>query len=114
MTTANLNQRHYSQRERFVVFWGPAVVLGLGGVLPLLVAQVGADDEDLHERTEDPLSLPTQVVGSHHCERRREEGVERAAGLFRPFEILDWTLRRSPNIPPLLPLTVTLCSPVLG
>lgn len=56
----------YSQSERFVVFGGPAVVLGLGGVLPLLVAEVGADNEDLHKRTKYPLSLPTQVVGSHH------------------------------------------------
>lgn len=80
--TANRSQRLYSQRERLVVFGGPAVVLGLGGVLPLLVAQVGADDEDLHERTENPLSLPTQVVGGHHCERRREERVERADGFF--------------------------------
>lgn len=56
----------YLQGEGFVVFGGPAVVLGLGGVLSLLVAQMWADDVDLHEGPEDPLRLPPQVIGSHH------------------------------------------------
>lgn len=54
------------QSERLVVFRSPAVVLGLGGVLPLFVAQMRADDVDLHERAEYSLCLPSQVVSSHH------------------------------------------------
>lgn len=38
-------------------------------MFPLLVTEVGTDDVDLHEGTEDPLGLPLNVIGSHHWER---------------------------------------------
>ncbi len=56
----------HSQSEGFIVFGGPAVVLGLGGVLPLLVAEVRPDDVDLDKRAENSLRLPSQVIGCHH------------------------------------------------
>lgn len=52
--------------EGLCEFRGPAVVLGLGGELPLLVAEVRSDDVDLHEGSEYALSLPAQVIGCHH------------------------------------------------
>lgn len=66
----------HSQGEGFVVFGRPAVVLGFGGVLALLVAEVRADDEHFHKRTEYPLRLPPQVVGGHHChDGKKRTGV---------------------------------------
>lgn len=55
----------YSLLEVLAKLWGPAVVFGLGGKLPLLVTEVRADDIDLHKGPE-ALSLPLQLVGSHH------------------------------------------------
>ena len=66
-------QHYHSQSEGFIVFRSPAVVLRLGGVLPLLVAEVRADDVDLHERPEYSLCLPPQVIGSHHWGSRKKE-----------------------------------------
>lgn len=60
------SRHYYSQSESFVVFGSPAVVLRLGGILPLLVAEVRANDVDLHKWPEYPLRLPPQVIGSHH------------------------------------------------
>lgn len=62
----NHYQDNYSQSEGFIVFGSPAVVLRLGGVLPLLVAEVRADDVDLNKWPEYSLRLPPQVIGSHH------------------------------------------------
>lgn len=42
-----------SQSESFIIFWSPAVVLGLGGILPLLVAKERTDDVDFNEGPED-------------------------------------------------------------
>lgn len=42
-----------SQSESFIIFGSPAVVLGLGGILPLLVTEEGADDVDFNEGPED-------------------------------------------------------------
>lgn len=49
----------HSQCKGLVVFWSPAVVLGLGGVLSLLIAEMRANDVDLHEGPENSRSLPT-------------------------------------------------------
>lgn len=55
----------YLLLEALAKLWGPAVVLGLGGKLPLLVTQMRANDVDLHKWPE-ALCFPLQVVGSHH------------------------------------------------
>lgn len=65
----------------------PAVVLGLGGKLPLLVTQMRADDVDLHKGPE-ALCLPLQIVGSHHCvmetlEFKEKEGRGRRERAWR-------------------------------
>ena len=52
--------------ECLVEFGGPAVVLGLGGELALLVAQVGPDHADLHERPEHSRGLPLEIIGGHN------------------------------------------------
>lgn len=55
----------YSLLKALIELRGPAVVLGLGGKFPLFVTEVRADDVDLDEGPE-ALSLPLQVVSSHH------------------------------------------------
>lgn len=42
-----------SQSESFIIFGSPAVVLGLGGILPLLVAKERTDDVDFNKGPED-------------------------------------------------------------
>lgn len=58
-------RRGYSLLEALAELGRPAVVLGLGGKFSLLVAEMRADDIDLHEGPE-ALRLPFQVVGRHH------------------------------------------------
>lgn len=55
----------YLLLEALAKLRGPAVILGLGGKLPLLVTQMRANDVDLHKWPE-ALRLPLQLVGSHH------------------------------------------------
>lgn len=56
----------HSQVEGLVELGRPAVVLGLGLELALLVTEVGSDHGDLHEGPEHPRRLPLQIIGSHH------------------------------------------------
>lgn len=85
--------------------WGPAVVLGLGGKLPLLVAQMRANDVDLHKGPE-ALRLPLELVGSHHC-------VMETLQLKKKYEGRGREERTSPAAHSAgLPFTLILCSPL--
>lgn len=55
-----------SQVEGLVELGRPAVVLGLGLELALLVTEVGSNHGDLHKGPEHPRRLPLQIIGSHH------------------------------------------------
>lgn len=91
------------QLEALIVLGGPAVVLGFGGEFPLLVTEVGPNDVDLDEGPEDSRGLPLEVIGSHHC----KEATGEAQGALSPA--IPWHPgQQNP------PLTVTLCSPLLG
>lgn len=61
------------QLEGFAELRGPAVVLGFGGELPLLVTEVRADDVNLHEGPENTLRLPAKVIGCHNCQSHMEK-----------------------------------------
>lgn len=60
-----------SQLEAFIVLGSPAVVLGFGRKLAFLVTEMGPNDVDLNEWTENARSLPLEVIGSHHYWRKR-------------------------------------------
>lgn len=68
----------HSQLEGLVELGRPAVVLGLGGELALLVGQEGADHADLHEGPEHPRRLPLHVVDGDDC---TEEGGGAGEGI---------------------------------
>lgn len=58
--------------EGLVELGRPAVGLGLGCLLPLLVREVRSDQVGLHERTEHAgRDDPLEVVGCHHCKVTR-------------------------------------------
>lgn len=64
----------HSQLEGLVELGRPAVVLGFGGELALLVGQEGADHADLHEGPEHPRRLPLHVVHCDDCTEQRGSG----------------------------------------
>lgn len=61
------------QLEGFAELGGPAVVLGFGGELPLLVTEVRANDVNLHEGPENALCLPAKVIGCHNCQSHMDK-----------------------------------------
>lgn len=64
----------HSQLKGLVELGRPAVVLGFGGELALLVGQEGADHADLHEGPEHPRRLPLHVVDCDDCTEHRVSG----------------------------------------
>lgn len=52
----------YSQVEGFVEFWRPVVAFGFCRMLPLLVAKMWANQNDLHKWTKHAGSLPFEVI----------------------------------------------------
>lgn len=58
--------------EGLVEFGRPAVVLGFGGELALLVAEVRANHGDLNKRPEHPRRLPLQIISSYHYTQRHD------------------------------------------
>lgn len=61
-----------SQLEALIVLGSPAVVLGFGRKLAFLVTEMGPNDVDFNEWTENARSLPLEVIGSHHYWRKRK------------------------------------------
>lgn len=78
MTFSN-KRAGYLLLEALAKLWGPAVVLGLGGKLPLLVAEMWANDVDLHKWPE-ALGLPLQIVGGHHWVMETQSEKEKGKG----------------------------------
>lgn len=59
--------------EGLVVFGSPVVALGLGGELPLLVAQMKSNHSGLHEGSEHASRLLLKVIRGHHCQGKQRE-----------------------------------------
>ncbi len=82
--------------ERLVVLWRPVGVLAVRHLSPFFVAQMRTDQVDLDEWLERLSSRPSEVIRGHNCSKYNNRC--KATGRF--------------NI--IIPLTVTLCSPVPG
>lgn len=98
----SLDKWVYLQQERLVVLGRPVVRFRLRGQLSLAILQMRSDQVHLDERPEHArLDHPLERVGRDHCTKmRREDGK-------------GWVIGHGSYRGLNLPLTVTLCSPVL-